>query len=65
VLGEGSRRIVQRRKADPAISQLLCDPKNRHLEKLNHLIDQCLDSNDYTEGRRAFLEKRKPVFTGE
>lgn len=25
---------------------------------------KCLDSADYVEGRRAFAEKRKPVFTG-
>jgi enoyl-CoA hydratase/carnithine racemase len=24
----------------------------------------CFDSSDYAEGRRAFMEKRKPVFTG-
>jgi enoyl-CoA hydratase/carnithine racemase len=28
------------------------------------LMKACLDSADYAEGRRAFAEKRKPVFTG-
>jgi enoyl-CoA hydratase len=28
------------------------------------LILGCFESADYTEGRRAFMEKRKPVFTG-
>jgi len=28
------------------------------------LADRCFDSADAVEGRRAFLEKRKPVFTG-
>jgi len=28
------------------------------------LVDACFDSADYKEGRRAFAEKRKPVFKG-
>jgi enoyl-CoA hydratase/carnithine racemase len=29
------------------------------------LIRGCFDSADYAEGRKAFMEKRKPVFTGQ
>jgi len=29
------------------------------------LVKQCFDSQDYIEGRRAFMEKRKPVFQGK
>jgi len=27
-------------------------------------VEQCFTSNDFIEGRRAFMEKRKPAFTG-
>jgi enoyl-CoA hydratase len=29
------------------------------------LVKECFDSQDYIEGRRAFMEKRKPVFQGK
>jgi enoyl-CoA hydratase len=29
------------------------------------LVARCFDSKDYVEGRRAFMEKRKPVFVGK
>ena len=34
------------------------------LARVQALVDSCFDSEDYREGRRAFAEKRKPVFRG-
>ncbi|HRD74515.1 MAG TPA: enoyl-CoA hydratase [Hyphomicrobiaceae bacterium] len=36
----------------------------RDLAKLDRMVQACFESRDYTEGRRAFMEKRKPVFEG-
>jgi enoyl-CoA hydratase len=39
-------------------------PAERDLATLERMVDACFASNDYIEGRRAFMEKRKPAFTG-
>ena len=41
-------------KASPDLDTALCAS----------LIRGCFDSDDYTQGRTAFMQKRKPVFTG-
>ncbi len=41
-------------KASPELDQALCET----------LIRGCFESADYAEGRTAFMQKRKPVFTG-
>jgi len=35
------------------------------MELARRLILDCFESDDYIEGRRAFMEKRKPVFKGK
>ncbi len=40
------------------------DASERDLGKVDDAIKRCFASKDYVEGRTAFMEKRKPVFTG-
>ena len=46
------------------VGEILKDESKRDLAHSVELVEQCFSSRDYTEGRTAFMEKRKPVFTG-
>jgi enoyl-CoA hydratase/carnithine racemase len=46
------------------VGETVKDESQRDLERCAELVKQCFASNDYVEGRTAFMEKRKPAFTG-
>jgi len=46
------------------VGEILKDEGKRNVARTVEMVEQCFMSRDYTEGRTAFMEKRKPAFTG-
>jgi enoyl-CoA hydratase/carnithine racemase len=46
------------------VGEILKDESKKNIARSAEMVEQCFASRDYTEGRTAFMEKRKPVFTG-
>jgi enoyl-CoA hydratase/carnithine racemase len=46
------------------VAEVLHEDSKRDVARSAALVEACFASRDYTEGRTAFMEKRKPVFTG-
>ena len=50
--------------AKAAVNEGTKNPEERDLDGVAEMVEACFKSEDYKEGRRAFMEKRKPRFQG-
>ncbi|MBT5665623.1 MAG: enoyl-CoA hydratase, partial [Rhodospirillaceae bacterium] len=46
------------------VGEILKDPDERDLAACEAAVSECFDSEDYVEGRRAFMAKKTPQFKG-
>ena len=52
------------RAAKRAMQEIDRTPEDFDSVLCEQMVQACFDSEDYREGRRAFMEKRRPAFRG-
>jgi enoyl-CoA hydratase len=52
------------RAAKIGVDQAMMDADRRDMKLVESSLQDCFNSEDFQNGRRAFMEKRKPVFAG-
>jgi len=60
----GENAPLSLRAAKIIVNELLKDKSVRNTPKTKQVIDDCADSEDFRNARRAFMNKEKPIFTG-
>jgi enoyl-CoA hydratase len=53
------------RAAKVIVNELLKDESDRDTRKTRQVVDDCANSEDFKNARRAFMAKEKPIFTGK
>ena len=66
VVGQGDpdARGEQLGSVKTIVGELCKDESQRDEELCRTVVRECFESADYVEGRTAFMEKRRPRFTG-
>jgi len=61
IAGNAPLSIVSAKRV---VDEIVKDAADRDVALCEKVVADCFKSQDYIEGRRAFMEKRRPVFTG-